>query len=929
MLTSNWQTASSQGPSPLYRPQLKPVLQIPTLGVQANTRGVVVGGGANQGLKPGAGPAGHPHPSTSSSSSHLPHASNGAILVQQKAGTRIQPVQNHGLVVQQNGASSTGSSSNGIYRYSPNPSAATLVPQLETGTSSSSSSSSSMPGYKQIYSAGANANGTASATSTRPIVGGGTSQGHHGHHHAYGNNSKAGINKINQFSAPPKAGTANQAINAEQGSSSSTKFQHQQQGRTKLTIPSSQSGNNISDSLAEGNVIEILGRGGRSETYRVLRPLGKGSFGCVWQIKRALDTGPSGRDFALKEIRCIGEKAYRQAQFEVELMRQLGKKSVRAPLCEEYEVRQVKRDEWRIRVVMSRLPGEPLDSWIERARGSERLSPRRGRFWRDFAESSRLAYRLLAQLAPTFEQVEQKALHRDVNSHNILISSCTAATTSMSSSNSRGDSSQHQDGAENSSSARTTGQQEMDSTTAEEGEQQEHQNGGSSSSSSGSSSAGAVGPVLPAGSSADLIMEDTLGAAACMDFWLIDFGLAVNAKEWRGRDYGRCGRGGLYFGAGDQFAPNRSMFPTHHDEGADGMWKVFDIGGDCKYWPPSSWKQFLYGWKYLQNSKDDCRQYRTRLDHFAMGITCMELLFHLCDRVEEQESSRTGLNSASRTSSKTSSSHSLNPESEDCPSSVLAQAILDVYDAWKQYWRDATRIWQQLFATFKGTSGKDWQQLKQQFCKENVSQVSASNVTRLKAQLQKCSQRCAADPDWCYLSVLMSVLHDLISECGSLTWRDVSGNLRNALANASGNEPGDGSATVDPSGANGASTSKQRAGAAPTATTPRRPSQRGHHHTESSQQPLVQHNSRPNSAHSSDSSTQQQKNNQREPQHLRTTSAIDQPQHVRAASSSLHRGSSVHLDHYYDISPQKARRNNSNVTSGDNGAGGGVGGFYR
>lgn len=45
------------------------------------------------------------------------------------------------------------------------------------------------------------------------------------------------------------------------------------------------------------------------------------------------------------------------------------------------------------------------------------------RFWRDFSEASRLAYRLTLQMAPTFSVLERRAYHRDVNSHNVLISS--------------------------------------------------------------------------------------------------------------------------------------------------------------------------------------------------------------------------------------------------------------------------------------------------------------------------------------------------------------------------------------------------------------------------------------------------------------------------------------------------------------------------
>ena len=62
--------------------------------------------------------------------------------------------------------------------------------------------------------------------------------------------------------------------------------------------------------------------------------------------------------------------------------------AARCPACEDFEIKlmgkeinpETKKTEssWRIRVVMSRLPGEPLDNWIERARNAKRTSPRSG-----------------------------------------------------------------------------------------------------------------------------------------------------------------------------------------------------------------------------------------------------------------------------------------------------------------------------------------------------------------------------------------------------------------------------------------------------------------------------------------------------------------------------------------------------------------------
>lgn len=75
--------------------------------------------------------------------------------------------------------------------------------------------------------------------------------------------------------------------------------------------------------------------------------------------------------------------SYRQAVFEIDLMRRLT--DIRAPVCEDHDCKVIGKssssgeDEYRFRVVMGKLPGEPLDNWVDRARRSVRSSPREGR----------------------------------------------------------------------------------------------------------------------------------------------------------------------------------------------------------------------------------------------------------------------------------------------------------------------------------------------------------------------------------------------------------------------------------------------------------------------------------------------------------------------------------------------------------------------
>lgn len=75
-------------------------------------------------------------------------------------------------------------------------------------------------------------------------------------------------------------------------------------------------------------------------------------------------------------------------------------------------------------------------------------------------------------------------------------------------------------------------------------------------------------------------------------FWLIDFGLAVDSQSWLGQ----------------------------------GKWRTEYIGGDSRYWPPSSWIMHLVGPEGFEQRPELCEQYQRRLDIHGLGITALELL---------------------------------------------------------------------------------------------------------------------------------------------------------------------------------------------------------------------------------------------------------------------------------------------------------------
>jgi len=165
----------------------------------------------------------------------------------------------------------------------------------------------------------------------------------------------------------------------------------------------------------------------------------------------------------------------------------------------------------RVRMAMERVPGESLDSWHRRAPPPNQDGPssvRRG---------CALAMALIRQLGPTLERVAPHAWHRDINSHNVLLSDAV-------------------DG----------------------------------------------GRLLTTGD-----VEETSRRAS---FWLIDFGLAVDATTW----------------------------PQN--------WPSSDVAGDCRYWPPSSFIMSFSGPEEIAAKKDFCNQYKSKLDVVGLGLTALEML---------------------------------------------------------------------------------------------------------------------------------------------------------------------------------------------------------------------------------------------------------------------------------------------------------------
>jgi len=215
-----------------------------------------------------------------------------------------------------------------------------------------------------------------------------------------------------------------------------------------------------------------------------------------------------------------------------------------------------------------------------------------------------------------------------------------------------------------------------------------------------------------------LFAED--GHVDSYNFYLIDFGLAVDSASWRGSD------ASLLF-----------IRPQ-----AEQSWKTMDIGGDCKYWPTASWRQFMWGWKSL--SDDDAFHYRHRLDFHSLGIVCYELMFQVT-RLPGEESA----------------------------SLELRKLLAELKEEWDQYWASSTHYWTQLFGTFSGK--KDWKSLRD-LMRNSVAHAYQSNLQRLRLATSAL-HKTTFTPQWAHLGPLFHVIHDLIDTRGYLSWKNIEGVL--------------------------------------------------------------------------------------------------------------------------------------------------------
>jgi len=192
--------------------------------------------------------------------------------------------------------------------------------------------------------------------------------------------------------------------------------------------------------LAAGAVVSIGGC-----TCQVTAPIGMGSFGAVWSARRQ----DGGGEVAIKEILCRSEQEIAHAGLESALLRKLSDLAAtmatkpqdstadhvanggtgasrddafdRIPAMVASENELIGPELWRVRLAMTKVPGEPLDWFIDRWQQGLRQAVGAVQRRDQFVEACHFVKELISQLSPTFESISNFVYHRDVNSHNILV----------------------------------------------------------------------------------------------------------------------------------------------------------------------------------------------------------------------------------------------------------------------------------------------------------------------------------------------------------------------------------------------------------------------------------------------------------------------------------------------------------------------------
>lgn len=158
-------------------------------------------------------------------------------------------------------------------------------------------------------------------------------------------------------------------------------------------------------------------------------------------------------------------------------------------------------------------------------------------------------------------------------------------------------------------------------------------------------------------------------------FWLIDFGLAVDSQSWVSET---------------------------------GKWRTEYIGGDSRYWPPSSWIMHLVGPEGFERRPDLCEQYQRRLDIHGLGITALELLCSVAMSSGEAEE---------------------------------LQLWTPIFRAWKAYREAVWHWWSVVYAVF--STGGDLGPVQSQLVEERLIERLLDLLSKIRRSLRNCAEQLA------------------------------------------------------------------------------------------------------------------------------------------------------------------------------------------
>ena len=188
--------------------------------------------------------------------------------------------------------------------------------------------------------------------------------------------------------------------------------------------------------IQKGSELTIRGR-----KFRVIELLGEGSFGSVWRVIPF--DGQSTLTLALKETISDNEANFAQCMAEATILQKIHSASPSGyPYIPKYVTHESQRldiSRWRVRTLMTLVEGSCLDRWLLQrttacVQAAKHQPSGSGLSPTAFITACQETWKFLRDLAGTLSVVEKVAVHRDVNSHNIMVTgSCLNATSRASS----------------------------------------------------------------------------------------------------------------------------------------------------------------------------------------------------------------------------------------------------------------------------------------------------------------------------------------------------------------------------------------------------------------------------------------------------------------------------------------------------------------